>query len=105
MALEMLARQRFLPDLEIETRTSQAVTYWDPLLENEQERMEKMISSMPPVCRAFVLNDMPPIEPEALMEDFLLIRHGRVRASLRLEAAASAPCRRHRGSALCRRPH
>ncbi len=89
MALEMLARQRFLPDLEIETRTSRAVTHWDPLLENEQERMEKMISSMPPVCRAFVLNDMPPIEPEALMEDFFssvmdaFVRHSASRLRLR----------------------
>jgi SNF2 family DNA or RNA helicase len=70
LALEILARQRFLPDLETRPRGTRASTKWEPLLEEENERLELLIASMPPVCRAFVANPGASSDPETLLRGF-----------------------------------
>ena len=70
LALEILARQRFLPDLETRPRGTRASTKWTPLLEEENERLELLIASMPPVCRAFVEDPGASSDPEALLRSF-----------------------------------
>ncbi len=70
LALEILARQRFLPDLETSSRGTRASTKWKPLLEEENERLELLIASMPPVCRAFVEDPGASSDPEALLRSF-----------------------------------
>ncbi|MFQ5788864.1 MAG: DEAD/DEAH box helicase [Acidobacteriota bacterium] len=69
-ALELLARQRFLPDVETQRRGRKAAAKWEPLLEDGQDRLERLAASMPPVCRAFLWGRGGPMEPHALLESF-----------------------------------
>jgi SNF2 family DNA or RNA helicase len=89
LALEMLARQRFLPDLEARSKVPRGFARWRPLLEAEHERIEKLVESMPPVCRAFVQDKSSSIEPEPLLGSYIttvvdaFIRHAASRLRLR----------------------
>ena len=69
MALELLARQRFLPGLD--ASNSRARALWEPLLDEEHERVEGLASAMPPVCRALVQASGKWAEPDDLLNDFL----------------------------------
>jgi SNF2 family DNA or RNA helicase len=71
LALEILARQRFLPAIEAKLRRRDAEAHWAPLLEQEHERIESLAAAMPPVCRAFSCGKVTPVEPEALLREFL----------------------------------
>ncbi len=71
LALEILARQRFLPAIEAKPRRRDAEAHWAPLLEQEHERIESLAAAMPPVCRAFSCGKVTPVEPEALLREFL----------------------------------
>jgi SNF2 family DNA or RNA helicase len=70
LALELLARQRFLPGLE-GSDSDQSRALWAPWLDAEQERLERLFSAMPPVCRAFVPASKEWADPEFLLNDFL----------------------------------
>ncbi len=69
MALELLARQRFLPG--VDGSNSRARALWEPLLDEEDERVEGLASAMPPVCRAFVQANRKGVDPDDLLNDFL----------------------------------
>ncbi|MGH9460576.1 MAG: DEAD/DEAH box helicase [Vicinamibacteria bacterium] len=70
LALELLARQRFLPGLEWRD-SDKSRALWAPWLDAEQERLERLVSAMPPVCRAFVPASKEMVDPEFLVNDFL----------------------------------
>ncbi len=71
LALEILARQRFLPDVEVRRR-SRVFSRWSPLLDEEHERIERLVAAMPPVCRAIVHGKQTKtLEPEILVRSFL----------------------------------
>lgn len=63
--LELLAKQKFLPGLS--QSRDLAVGRWEPLLENESDRLDKLIRAMPPVCRAINHQEEP--DPEALVRN------------------------------------
>ncbi len=71
LALEILARQKFLPGIEAKPRGRDAEARWEPLLEQEHERIESLAAAMPPVCRAFSSGKVTPAEPETLLREFL----------------------------------
>ena len=71
LALELLARQRFLPGLDGGSDSEGSRALWTPWLDAEQERLERLVSAMPPVCRAFVPPSNPIADPESLVNDFL----------------------------------
>lgn len=89
LALEILARQRFLPDVAVASRGGRAAARWEPLLEDEQERLEMLIASMPPICRAFIQQNGAAAEPENLMRSYLstvvneFVRHAASKLRLR----------------------
>jgi len=66
--LELLARQRFLPALTNGEASPRA--RWEPIIEEELDRVEALRAAMPPVCRAVA--NAPPPSPDALMSDFLV---------------------------------
>jgi SNF2 family DNA or RNA helicase len=49
-ALELLARQRFLPSLSC--TNGHASSVWEPVLDDEVDRLDAIREAMPPVCRA-----------------------------------------------------
>ena len=65
-ALEILARQRFLPGVVGEDGS--ALSRWEPLLEDEHERMEHLQAAMPPACRAVAGTNGSPRE---MLESFI----------------------------------
>jgi SNF2 family DNA or RNA helicase len=68
-ALELLARQRFLPALVAENGA--ATSLWEPLIEEESDRLEALAEVMPPVCRAVVDGDRSEIVARHLLLSFL----------------------------------
>jgi SNF2 family DNA or RNA helicase len=70
LTLELLARQRFLPGVDGHS-PSRVRALWEPLLDEEHERLEGLAAAMPPVCRAFVRPRSKAVEPDALLSDFL----------------------------------
>jgi len=71
LTLELLARQRFLPGLNGRPEQASSRARWEPWLDAEQERLDGLVSAMPPICRAFVRVPSKVIEPESLLADFL----------------------------------
>jgi SNF2 family DNA or RNA helicase len=68
-ALELLARQRFLPALVAENGT--ATSLWEPLIEEESDRLEALAEAMPPVCRAAIEGDGDAMIARHLLLSFL----------------------------------
>jgi SNF2 family DNA or RNA helicase len=64
-ALELLARQRFLPALVPDEEAM--LSRWEPLVEQEIDRFDALLVAMPPMCRA-----LSPAEEGALTSDALL---------------------------------
>ena len=62
LALELLARQRFVPSLKSksEGRGQKYYAHWLPILQDPigAERVSALVRAMPPVCRAFLV-DLP----------------------------------------------
>jgi len=71
LALELLARQRFLPGLDGGSHPSESRAIWAPWLDAEQERLERLVAAMPPVCRAFLPDAKEKVDAESLVNDFL----------------------------------
>lgn len=72
-ALELIARQRFVPTLV--ERDKKFLALWKPLLDepNDRARVERLIRAMPPLCRALALGEsdtLPQHSPRALLENF-----------------------------------
>ena len=67
-ALELIARQRFLPTLAADESVAEA--RWEPLLEEELDRVEALREAMPPVCRAVADAGEP--SPDVLLSDFMI---------------------------------
>lgn len=96
LALEMIARQRFVPALIRQDKKFLAL--WQPLWDEpaDRARLERLIQAMPPVCRApalreTVVSDAP--APRVLLEDFfagLIDAFARWRGSGRVSAYTSA---------------
>lgn len=73
-ALELIARQRFMPALV--ERDDKFLALWQPLLDESGDaaRVTRLVNALPPLCRAYVLRDThaPPMHPpRALVENFL----------------------------------
>lgn len=84
-ALELLARQRFLPAIAaLDASGTVAEARWEPLVEEELDRVEALRAAMPPVCRAIATSER--VSPDALLADFLVSVVDRFvrRAALRL---------------------
>ena len=75
-ALELLARQRFLPAIVAPDESDTfAEARWEPLVEEELDRVEALRAAMPPVCRAVAPTvDSSPEESsrDVLFSDFLV---------------------------------
>jgi len=69
-ALELLARQRFVPALA-ERDGKQARSLWKPYLEGEQERLGRLAAMMPPICRAALGPGGDPASAETLLSGFI----------------------------------
>jgi len=67
-ALELLARQRFLPAIVGEG--DQSMARWEPLVEEELDRIDALKAAMPPVCRAASSDETP--SAHVLLEGFLI---------------------------------
>ena len=67
-ALELLARQRFLPAIVGDGEKS--VARWEPLVEEELDRIDALKAAMPPVCRAASSDETP--SAHVLLEGFLI---------------------------------
>ncbi len=67
-ALELLARQRFLPAIVADGENSMA--RWEPLVEEELDRIDVLKAAMPPVCRAASGDETP--SAHVLLEGFLI---------------------------------
>ena len=67
-ALELLARQRFLPAIVGDGEKSMA--RWEPLVDEELDRIDALKAAMPPVCRAASSDETP--SAHALLEGFLI---------------------------------
>ena len=67
-ALELLARQRFLPAIVGDGEKSMA--RWEPLVEEELDRIDALKAAMPPVCRAASSDETP--SAHVLLEGFLI---------------------------------
>ncbi|MDP2659604.1 MAG: SNF2 helicase-associated domain-containing protein, partial [Dehalococcoidia bacterium] len=67
LALEILARERFVPDV-IEDSNGGLQAVWQPLLDTEgtQERLRLLASAMPPLCRALDQGGEQPAPVEIL---------------------------------------
>jgi len=75
-ALELLARQRFLPGLAGENGSMRAV--WLPVIDgvDDNGRFDALAAVMPPACRALLperdaRNDAPILRPQAVLESFM----------------------------------
>ncbi|MFQ5879631.1 MAG: hypothetical protein ACE5IZ_05620, partial [Dehalococcoidia bacterium] len=102
LALELLARQRFIPSLEGQPKGKSQVlrALWQPVLQdpNDAERVSILARAMPPACRALATS--PPkrapgdgkgsvpasVSPRALVESFI---NAAVDQTIRLWLAAS----------------
>ena len=75
-ALELLARQRFLPAIVAFANSDTiAEARWEPLVEGELDRVEALRAAMPPVCRAVATSPdsgRDAASPDALLADFLV---------------------------------
>jgi SNF2 family DNA or RNA helicase len=69
-ALELLARQRFLPALLL-SGTDTMLSRWEPLVEPEIDRFDALREAMPPVCRALSPADEDELTSDALLRRFL----------------------------------
>ncbi len=87
LALELLARQRFLPSFL--PAGEGMISRWEPLLDDEVDRLEALKTSMPPVCRAVRHDTAKFPTPEELLASFLtslvdrLVRRAASRLRLR----------------------
>ncbi len=99
-ALELLARQRFLPTLVSDgsARTPEWHACWQPILDEteDQERVSRLARAMPPVCRGLRTAERSakasgPMSARLLVESFL---GAMVDAAVREWAALSAPSSR-----------
>ncbi|MFW6357732.1 MAG: DEAD/DEAH box helicase [Chroococcales cyanobacterium] len=78
-SLDLLARSKFLPNLDFRGDNGSSKAYWQPLLDSaiDQARFSKFTSKMPDVCRAYLeldsdINQISEwIEPQVLLLDFL----------------------------------
>jgi SNF2 family DNA or RNA helicase len=68
-ALELLARQRFLPALVPEDATT--VSRWEPLVEKEIDRFDALREAMPPVCRSLPGATEKDLGADAILRSFL----------------------------------
>ncbi len=68
-ALELLARQRFLPALVPGADAS--LSRWEPLVEQEIDRYDALREAMPPVCRALSPSEEGELTSDALLRSFL----------------------------------
>ncbi len=68
-ALELLARQRFLPALVPNDGAS--VSRWEPLVEQDIDKFDALREAMPPVCRALSREEQGVITADALLRSFL----------------------------------
>ncbi|MHB1317820.1 MAG: DEAD/DEAH box helicase [Anaerolineae bacterium] len=75
-ALELLARQRFLPGLAGENGSMRAV--WLPVIDGTEDgaRFDAFAHAMPPACRALLperdaRNDAPLLRPQAVLDSFM----------------------------------
>ncbi|UCF34361.1 MAG: DEAD/DEAH box helicase [Phycisphaerales bacterium] len=71
LALELLARQRFVPDLH-ETADREYRGFWRVVVDDlrTSQRLSRLIEAMPPVCRALAPGEGAP-QASALLENFL----------------------------------
>lgn len=104
-ALELLARQRFLPSLQPAAEGTGRVG-WEPVWEGaEAERLARLAAAMPPLCRALASpgEEGPPPVPRKLLDHFLRatvdaaartwLTEGQPRRPRRPPKAASLPAR------------
>jgi SNF2 family DNA or RNA helicase len=68
-ALELLARQRFLP--AIVPNDGASLSRWEPLVEQEIDKFDALREAMPPVCRALSPEEEGEITSDALLRSFL----------------------------------
>ncbi len=68
-ALELLARQRFLPALAPDEEAM--LSRWEPLVEQEIDRFDALRDAMPPACRALSAAEVGEITSDALLRSFL----------------------------------
>jgi len=73
-ALELIARQRFVPTLIDED--GKFLALWQPLLDEPDDaaRVTRLVNALPPLCRAYSLRDTrtpPKHSPRAVVENFL----------------------------------
>jgi SNF2 family DNA or RNA helicase len=68
-ALELLARQRFLPGLA--RRDGMKLSRWEPLIEQEIDRFDALRAAMPPVCRAISGVEEGELGSDAILRSFL----------------------------------
>jgi SNF2 family DNA or RNA helicase len=68
-ALELLARQRFLP--AILPHDGVSVSRWEPLVEQEIDKLDALREAMPPVCRALSPVEEGEVTSDALLRSFL----------------------------------
>jgi len=68
-ALELLARQRFLPGLAPDEEAM--LSRWEPLVEQEIDRFDALREAMPPVCRALSASEADELTSDALLRSFL----------------------------------
>jgi SNF2 family DNA or RNA helicase len=68
-ALELLARQRFLP--AIVPHDGASLSRWEPLVEQEIDKFDALRDAMPPVCRALSPSEEGEITSDALLRSFL----------------------------------
>jgi SNF2 family DNA or RNA helicase len=68
-ALELLARQRFLPALVPDEEAM--LSRWEPLVEQEIDRFDALRVAMPPMCRALSAAEEGELTSDALLRSFL----------------------------------
>jgi len=98
-ALDLLARQRFLPALAVRSGepsgrargpSDSENTEWHAVLEDEQERVQQLAEAMPPVCRAAVGVGSEAPSAEQLIQHFVtavtdrFVRDAATRLKMRL---------------------
>jgi len=69
-ALELLARQRFLPALVPDDEEAM-LSRWEPLVEQEIDRFDALRVAMPPMCRALSAAEEGELTSDALLRSFL----------------------------------
>ncbi|HEY7819992.1 MAG TPA: hypothetical protein VIG29_17355, partial [Vicinamibacteria bacterium] len=71
-ALELLARQKFLPALVPEGPEAEGMrSRWEPLVDAEIDRFDALRDAMPPVCRALPGMEESQASADALLRSFL----------------------------------